>query len=544
MPKDAAFVKGHPVSAGLLQSMSNRMRQLSNWRGDDYISTVANDKGTTLAYNQGGGFFAKLTAGSGPYTWTEVQRSGTTWVTSTSGRTGTLNAYEVNGTVVPANRVVKLYQGAQNEYIFRYMREFRPCTGYVCVTVSGCGDYINGATFTLKDHATGTTIGTCTTGGHHGGCCIAITTNGLYDITVSASGYNTKTVTQSCYCGTNSIELTLNPDSITVQYHGCTSAFPTSHGKTATLYKNGTSVATATIDSSSVATFTGLTGFGYPDIYTTSVSCPRYLTTHVYITNSSSGIYFGNVQASVCSYEAMIPYDDTNYICCSCDPPIPKTLNATIDGTSCVLTLISAGYGSGGYTGCITKTVTGIDVTLLSCTTFTPVSSAITSITIPFWIVFNCRNFSGNAALSIYYLCYDGRAYCDGPAETAFYAGWPSNAKDISYPSGNFNQPVCVGPTNPTCQSQPADYSLGWPLFTGCYGGASGLYLPDNGTGHNWIPYQRPNAGAVIAGSGGDSTSRTCAGFSASGTAVNMLNLGYSAEFQSNMPSWNWTVTE
>jgi hypothetical protein len=523
MPKDVSFVKGQPVSAGLLQWMANRMRQLSNWRGDDYVQTTASDKGTTLSFNQGGGFFAKITAGSGPYTWTEVQRSGTSWVTSPSGRTGTLNAYEVNGTAVPLNRVVKLQQGAQGEYIFRYMREFRPCTGYVCVTVVDACDssvYINGATFTLKDHATGTTIGTCVTSGRHGGCCIPITTNGSYDVLISASGYNSLTQTFSCYCGTNSLTIALQKTSVDITVYGCPNGYTpikVGAGYTVSLYKQGGGlIGTSSTNSLGVATITGVPNMVLAD-----------MDPYVVITNSridSSPLTFvmtgGTTSTAVCDgYVVFQPA--TGYVCYDCCvDPIPTTLYATIGGVSVTLYL---NYSDMGYWGLFNGTLTGYDY---SCPLSIGTPPSLTTITVPM--------------IAKYYPCSNGLGVGDG---MAIYA-WIGNQYPFKFAISHKTDPgYCTSPD--TCRVSispigttigPGQYTLDRPpptpaevdSFLFC-----AVYYPD-------AQYLGVDVWKAAVGTFTPATS-PCIPHSSSGTIAAIP--GYHG-LMTHFPSWSWTVSE
>lgn len=66
------------------------------------------------------GFYAKLSGSSSPYSFTEQYgTSGGAW--SNSVRTGTTNAYEINGTASLNNKVVWLEPGFPGDYRFQYL---------------------------------------------------------------------------------------------------------------------------------------------------------------------------------------------------------------------------------------------------------------------------------------------------------------------------------------------------------------------------------------------------------------------------------------
>lgn len=70
------------------------------------------------------GFWAKVTAGTNPYTWTEQTPAASgTWGNKSGGRTGTLDAYEENdNTGVPADIIVWMRLAASGEYTFKHQR--------------------------------------------------------------------------------------------------------------------------------------------------------------------------------------------------------------------------------------------------------------------------------------------------------------------------------------------------------------------------------------------------------------------------------------
>jgi hypothetical protein len=84
------------------------------------------------------------------------------------------------------------------------------CSGQVCVNVKdGCtGANKSGASVSLSLHSGGA-VGSCSTDGS-GNCCIPITADDFYDLTISAGSCGTKTLSNQHYtCTTNNVNVTL-----------------------------------------------------------------------------------------------------------------------------------------------------------------------------------------------------------------------------------------------------------------------------------------------------------------------------------------------
>lgn len=81
-----------------------------------------------------------------------------------------------------------------------------PCSsGRICITVTDAcptPSGVPGATVTVKNHATGAVIGTCTVDST-GSCCIAIPNETSYDVTASVTGFSDQTTTVTARCDTD-----------------------------------------------------------------------------------------------------------------------------------------------------------------------------------------------------------------------------------------------------------------------------------------------------------------------------------------------------
>ena len=211
------------------------------------------------------------------------------------------------------------------------------CTGTICFTLKQCDTTtaVIGALITLK--LSGTTIGTCTTNGS-GQCCIAITSAATYDYTISGAGLETKTGTVAATCTTNNVTLTFGA-SLCVTVLGCNSAvLPNA---TLTVKSGGTTVATATSNSSGVACVHLLASTGS---YSVEVSKSRF-GTNTSTRTITCGTTFGVTLSA-----------GTGYQCDICVDPISETLYLTTPiSTSVTLTYDS---GTGIWTGTETRTIT------------------------------------------------------------------------------------------------------------------------------------------------------------------------------------------
>lgn len=122
MPRDKKFVAGEPIQAFTADdynSIINRIVERENFTVAAPLVLVSTSP-TTVMLDESQGFYAKLSGSSSPYSFTEQYgTSGGAW--SNSVRTGTTNAYEVNGTSSLNNKVVWLEPGFPGDYRFQYL---------------------------------------------------------------------------------------------------------------------------------------------------------------------------------------------------------------------------------------------------------------------------------------------------------------------------------------------------------------------------------------------------------------------------------------
>lgn len=137
-------------------------------------------------------FVATLSGSSSPYNWTEaLHQAGNTWVAGS--RSGTSNAYEVNGVAGLGGQRVWLEGTAAGDWRFQFVRLGTAAYSWT-FNVTGCNsNAVSGAVVTLKQG--GITIASCTTSSL-GSCSVSVPA-GSYSSTVTASGYATYTHTAS-----------------------------------------------------------------------------------------------------------------------------------------------------------------------------------------------------------------------------------------------------------------------------------------------------------------------------------------------------------
>lgn len=131
--------------------------------------------GDTIGLSRPEGFYATLSGASSPYSFTEKYgTTGGAWATRV--RTGTANAYEVNGLAGLSGKTVFLRPGYPGEYLFQSssVGSTGCSTGTLVFTVTGCGVNQAGATVTVTGP---------------GGFSASGTTNGSGQVTFSVVGY-------------------------------------------------------------------------------------------------------------------------------------------------------------------------------------------------------------------------------------------------------------------------------------------------------------------------------------------------------------------
>lgn len=134
------------------------------------------------------GFAALLSGTTSPYSFTEQDAvAGGTWTTTTGGRTGTTNAYELNGLGGLGGKVAWIWPDPLGSYRFKWWRGVTPPPHTsICFKVRGCGSAVlPGATVTIKD-SLNVTMATLTTDST-GTACWGLTKFDTFSWTVAYS---------------------------------------------------------------------------------------------------------------------------------------------------------------------------------------------------------------------------------------------------------------------------------------------------------------------------------------------------------------------
>lgn len=175
------------------------------------------------------GFYATLSGASSPYSFTEKYgSSGGAWTTRV--RTGTANAYEVNGLAGLSGKTVFLRPGYPGEYLFQSTNAGSTgcSTGTLVFTVTGCsGAALSGATVTVTGPGGFSASGT-TNGSGQVTFSVVGYPAGTYSYTVSLSPrYASASGTKSVICGvTNSVSVSLSAASGYTCITGCCGSQP------------------------------------------------------------------------------------------------------------------------------------------------------------------------------------------------------------------------------------------------------------------------------------------------------------------------------
>jgi len=113
-PAIKPFKKGDRPSASRLNEIWSWYQKLKKFTVGETLELVETETSIALRSTVIPPFYAKITGGSNPYSWTRQMRSGTAFVDDPTGMSGTTSsdpAYEVNGnTGVPSGKVVLLRQ--------------------------------------------------------------------------------------------------------------------------------------------------------------------------------------------------------------------------------------------------------------------------------------------------------------------------------------------------------------------------------------------------------------------------------------------------
>ncbi|MHB1559310.1 MAG: carboxypeptidase regulatory-like domain-containing protein [Isosphaeraceae bacterium] len=360
------------------------------------------------------------------------------------------------------------------------------CTAIICVTDCPSGTELIGATVTIKSGST--TLGSCITADNGGNACcgIDIGTAGSYEVTVSATGYQTYTGTLSLTCnGTTTIALqpSTAPATIAFTVYGCCVSGVLA-GATVTLSDG----------QSGVTDSTGQVSFweGLPGTYTYSVTASRFAT------------YTGSVTIVACSTTTanisvtMTPA--SGYACGPLDPnndPRPEPISTTLYLTDSVYGACTLTFDT--VNNCWFGTITGANYAAgCSC----PASTFNIGYTL--YPCGDAKVLAISVSLCTYGQCLDGGWYpssneCPGTGTTALNpcTGQPNgyyfaDCSDNPPTEGNVNAGGFVLPNAYYSGSSSWSIASGLPFdFSGtippcgCAQGPQGYSCTDNATGGN-----------------------------------------------------------
>jgi hypothetical protein len=301
LPKIPHVKPGDVITAEDFNAIAERLERCMNL-------TVAQGSGLVMSSGPWGkalglalphDIWGQLSGSSSPYSFVEVMRTtSNTWATF-GHRSGTSNAYEINGKSGLNGKVVQLSWTPAGDWRFEDPRLGNPKWTFA---VNGCGGAaLAGAVVTLKQG--GVTIATCTTGDGTGGTtlgqCTVSVPSGSYDVTIAASGYSSYTNTLSI-SGTTTTTVTLTADASHVCFTAgcCTAIMP----KTLILtYDSGTISLTYTTDvfgdGSNIPGWIGYDNFSTGLIRTAGSGTPVYCATFsgcdgVSYTSGTVGVVF------------------------------------------------------------------------------------------------------------------------------------------------------------------------------------------------------------------------------------------------------------
>ena len=305
------------------------------------------------------GFWATLSGASSPYSFTEKYgATGGVWTTRV--RTGTTNAYEVNGKAGLSGKTVFLRPGYPGEYLFQSSSVASSCTGTVTVNVKCGGTNVASATVTISQG--GTTYATGTTNGSGNFSTTALPASGTYDISVSKTGFVTYTGTFSYSCSSITVNVVL-PSSANVisgVVGGCGGNLA---GALVVATQGVTTLGTATTNGSGAYSIT-LSGWSSGAV-TLTASKTRYSNGSTVSTPLACG---STTTANIVLTPA------TDYYCDPCGGTVPiyKTLYLTQPWDGAIVALTAGGGGWGGtgtwtgtgYTDCGSATTSSITITV------------------------------------------------------------------------------------------------------------------------------------------------------------------------------------
>lgn len=114
------FRVGQEIDAARVEELRKLAEALSNIRAVPPLEVSVTSAGIVFRLVQGVEFWAKITAGSNPYTWKEQVPTGSGgW--QDGARSGTLTLTEANGnSTIVANTIVRVYSNGDGSYSFVY----------------------------------------------------------------------------------------------------------------------------------------------------------------------------------------------------------------------------------------------------------------------------------------------------------------------------------------------------------------------------------------------------------------------------------------
>lgn len=327
MGKFAKVNPGDPVLADIFNRVADALESFANLsvvQGSGLLMDSHPSAGKVLSVALKRDVRALLSGASSPYSWTEVEDTASGATATFGMRSGTTNAYEINGKSGLAGKVVGLTWTGAGDWRFQYVAGLGQCapgTTFISVHVrSSCSGNpsIVGASVTITRVSDGVVVASGTTNGS-GDFSASVDQLGAYSVQASKSGFTTTTTTPtvSACGGTTSTTITL--PSITYNLHvhviGCSNLDVAGASVTLSTGESGTT------DASGLINFDGLNS-----------TLSRTMTTSGTgfiddVRDVSSGpCVTQNVTVSIAAVALAAGYECTN---CLCSYPLADILTLT-----------------------------------------------------------------------------------------------------------------------------------------------------------------------------------------------------------------------
>lgn len=358
---------------------------------------------------------AKLSGASSPYSWTS-QVNSIAGIFASGPRSGTSNAYEVNGRSGLADKVVRLYPDGRGKYNFQAKSccsSSPPCTGTVTVNVKCGGSNLSGVTVSLTLAATTVTATTNASGN----ATFALTTAGTWSGTATRAGYTTQSFSVVFVCANQTVNVVMAFASYTIT--GIVGGpCGNSPSQLVTFIQNGSTIGTATTNA--IGAFSATLSNDGSAITITVVRSRYNSYSFTFTPAACTGSFFKSIVLTMAS----------GYHCdsaCVYIDPIPDTIYCTVcDGTYA----LNYDSGSGTWIGAGTATMN----VQPDCAETNPSNCAprVQTITLPIKIVY------GASKLAVY-----SYAYCEGAVGGSpdVCGNWCSGTVDEGWAMAN---PGCV----------------------------------------------------------------------------------------------------